>query len=138
VTGSVVADGELGGLAEMIAGLISGNLAAEPERERLLRRAHGEVNLRANDIGETVGITFEPGRVRVRRDPHPRPQVEIIASSDALMAFSTVPLRFGFPDAMTPDGRSLTRDLLKRKVIVRGLALHPGTVRRLQMLLTVT
>jgi hypothetical protein len=135
---TVVAEGELAGLSEMIAGLISGNLAADPSRERLLRRARGEVNLRANDIGETVGIAFEPGRVRVRREPHARPVVEIIAPSDALMAFSTVPLRFGFPDAMTSDGRALTRDLLSRKVVVRGLAFHPGTVRRLQLLLTVT
>lgn len=135
---TVEAEGELGGLSEMIAGLISGNLAADPSRERLLRRAHGDVNLRANDIGETVGIAFEPGRVTVSRTPRTRPQVEIIAPSDALMAFSTVPLRFGFPDAMTPDGRALTKDLLTRKVVVRGLATHPGTVRRLQLLLTVT
>jgi hypothetical protein len=130
--------GELGGLAEMIAGLIRGNVNANPERKKYLTGRRGTINIRAHDVGESVALTLGSGRAVIGARPHDKPDVEILADSGALMSFSTVPLRLGFPDAMTPDGRSLTKDILKRKVIVRGLVTHPNLVRRLQSLLTVT
>ena len=134
----LVTVGELGGLAEMLAGLIRGNVQADPERKRHMRGRGGTVNIRARDVGETVGLTLGGGHVLVQGVPHPKPDVEILADADSLMSFSTVPLRLGFPDAMTSDGRALTKSILKRQVIVRGLALHPNLVRRLQLLMTVT
>jgi hypothetical protein len=96
------------------------------------------VNIRVRDVGETVALTLGGGGVSVASTPHPKPHVEILADAESLMAMPAVPLRFGFPDATTPDGRALTRDILRRKVIVRGLAAHPGLVRRVQLLLSVS
>lgn len=134
----LVTIGEPGGLAEMIAGLIRGNVEADPSRKRHLRGRRGTINIRARDVGESVALTLGGGAVSVASTLHPKPNVEILADASALLALSTVPLRFGFPDATTPDGRALTKDIVKRQVIVRGLVLHPNLVRRLQLLLTVS
>lgn len=134
----VVADGELAGLAEMIAGLLRGNLDAHPRLGAILAGARGTVTIRVPDVEETVGLSFGDGVVRVRTAPFPRASVEIVADSDAMMSFSTVPLRFGLPDLTKQEGRALTKDILTRRVKVRGMVTHLGLVRRLQELMTVT
>jgi hypothetical protein len=59
------------------------------------------------------------------------------AGSDALLLLSSVPLRLGFPDPLTPAGRRVFGKLLRREIVVSGLLLHPGKLRRLSRLLSV-
>ena len=60
----------------------------------------------------------------------------VSASSTKLLELAGAPLRFGLPDAFNRDGRALIRDLLTRRIRVRGLIRHLGTVRRLNTLLS--
>ena len=128
-------DGEPNGLAAMIGGIIEGNLAAHPEREALLKPAH--VGIVAVDAGVALTLRLAPGRVTVANDLSGRPQVVIRADSETLTELTSVPLRFGFPDAMTSAGRAATQKLLKRRLKVHGMAMHPGIVSRLNRLLSV-
>jgi hypothetical protein len=128
-------DAEPSGLASMIGGLIEANLAAHPERASLLRPA--VVGLVARDAGVAITLRIAPRRVTVADGLGGRPQVVVEADSDTLTELSSVPLRFGFPDAMTPDGRAVTRKLTTGELKVRGLARHPGVVSRLNRLLSV-
>ena len=129
-------DEEPNGLAAMIGGLIEANLAAHPEREKLLR-PRAAIGIIAADAGVALTLRLAPGRVSVGNGLSGKPQVVIRATSETLTELSSVPLRFGFPDAMTPEGRTATRKLFRGELKVKGLALHPGIVSRLNRLLSV-
>jgi hypothetical protein len=129
-------DEEPNGLAVMIGGLIEANLAAHPEREKLLR-PRAAIGIIAADAGVALTLRLAPGRVSVGNGLSGKPQVVIRATSETLTELSSVPLRFGFPDAMTPEGRTATRKLFRGELKVKGLALHPGIVSRLNRLLSV-
>jgi hypothetical protein len=136
VTARVVyADEEPNGLAAMIGGLIEGNLANHPERERLLRPA--VIGILADDAGVGITVRISPGRVEMANGVTGRPDVIVRTDSGTLTELSSAPLRFGFPDATTADGRAITRKLAKGELKVRGLTRHPGTVSRLNRLLSV-
>jgi hypothetical protein len=137
VTASVqYLDEEPNGLAAMIGGLIEANLAAHPERERLLR-PRAAIGIVAADAGVALTLRLAPGRVSVGNGLSGKPQVVIRAASETLTELSSVPLRFGFPDAMTPEGRAATTKLIRGELKVQGFALHPGIVSRLNRLLSV-
>jgi hypothetical protein len=129
-------DSEPSGLASMIGGIIEGNLAAHPERAALLRPA--VVGILATDAGVAITIRLAPKRITVANGLLGRPQVVVETDSETLAELSSVPLRFGFPDAMTPDGRETTRKLMRRDLRVHGLVRHPGLVSRLNRLLSVS
>jgi hypothetical protein len=50
---------------------------------------------------------------------------------------TTVPLRAGLPDVAHPVGRAIVRDLVARRLVVRGLLRHPIRLARLTSLLSV-
>jgi hypothetical protein len=129
-------DQEPNGLAAMIGGLIEANLAAHPEREKLLRQ-RAAIGIIAADAGVALTLRLAPGRVSVGNGLSGKPQVVIRATSETLTELSSVPLRLGFPDAMTPEGRAATRKLFRGELKVKGLGLHPGIVSRLNRLLSV-
>jgi hypothetical protein len=129
------ADDEPNGLAAMIGGLIEGNLANDSGRAKLLRRA--VVGIIADDVGVGITLRIRPGSVLVANGVVGDPQVIVRADSDTLTELSSAPLRFGFPDAMTKDGRTITRKLASGGLKVKGLTRHPGVVSRLNRLLSV-
>jgi hypothetical protein len=129
-------DQEPNGLAAMIGGLIEANLAAHPERAALLQR-RASVGIVAMDAGVGLTLRLAPGRVSVSNGITGKPQVVVQADSETLTELTSVPLRLGFPDAMTADGRAVTQKLLKRRLRVQGMVLHPGIVSRLNRLLSV-
>lgn len=123
------------GLATMLGGLIGANLAAYPERRSLLRPA--TVHVVAPDAETAVSIRLLPSEVVVANGQRGPAEVVVSADSETLIELSSVPLRFGFPDAMTPEGRGITRKLLRRQLTVKGLLTHPDVVSRLNRLLSV-
>lgn len=134
----VVSDPELEGLGAMLAGLVRGNIEADPARAGLIRGVTGTVNVRARDAGVAVGLAFEGGRLRVQDRPFPRAQLEIACDAETLMGMSTVPLRFGLPDVAAPDGRAVLGKMLRGDLRVRGMLLHLPLLIRLQRLLAVS
>jgi hypothetical protein len=129
-------DPEPNGLAQMLGGLMEGNLIAHPEREALLARP-STYAIRATDVGVDVSIRLEPGRVIVRNGVVGRPQVVVETDSETLMGLSSMPLKFGLPDVMTKEGREVNRKLMKGQLKVRGLLRHPAKLARLNKLLSV-
>jgi hypothetical protein len=129
-------DQEPNGLSQMLGGLIEGNLAAHPERERLLSR-RATYAIRAKDVGVEVSIRLSPEGVAIRNGVVGKPDVLVETDSDTLMGLSLVPLRFGLPDPMTREGREVNRKLLRGDLKVKGLLVHPGKLARLNRLLSV-
>jgi hypothetical protein len=129
-------DQEPNGLASMIGGLIQGNLDAHPERTALLS-SPATYAIVAPDVDVAVSIRLKDGSVTVRNGLVGRPNIVITTDSEALLGLSSVPLRFGLPDATTKEGREVTRKLLTGQLKVKGLLLNPLKLARLNKLLSV-
>ena len=128
------ADADPSGLAAMIGGLIEQNLERDPSRSRLLRPA--VASIAAPDAGVAVTLRLEPERVLVA-DGAGEAHLRIAASSAKLLELTAAPLRFGFPDVLTRQGRAVLRDVLSRRVRIGGMLSHPARLARITMLLSV-
>jgi hypothetical protein len=131
----VLVDPEPSGLAEMLAGLLESNLARDPRRSSLVRPA--VIELAAVDAGVTVTVRMRGGRVEIADGRSGGGDVEIRAPSQGLLALSTAPLRWGFPDPFRPAGRAVLREVLGRRVRVSGMLRHPAVLSRFTRLLSV-
>lgn len=129
------ADAEPSGLAELVGGLIAGNLAAHPARAALLRRAR--IRLTGRDAGVTIALAVEEGRVTIANGPGPRPHLDIEADAEGLLGLAAAPLRFGFPDVLRPAGRAVLVALLRGELRVVGLFRYPLRLARFARLLSV-
>lgn len=134
----VLTEEGLDGLGAMLAGLVRGNLERDPRRASLLRGLAGRVNVRARDAGVHVGLVIAAGRLRVLGAPLPGADLSIETDADTLMQLSAVPLRYGLPDATTPDGRAVLQKMLRGELRVRGMWRRPGLLVRVQKLLSVS
>jgi hypothetical protein len=121
----------------MLGGLIEANLAAHPARGRHLPRA-ATYAVYAPDVDVGVSLRLSPSAVLVRNGVVSRPHVLIRGDSETLVSLSSVPLRWGLPDAMTREGREFVGKLLRRELVIRGLIRHPRQVARLSGLLAVS
>jgi len=124
------------GLGEMIADIIRGNVASHPDRAKLLDGVIGRVNIRATDAAVEIGMLFTGHQVSIG-SPFPEPDIAVAADAETLLALSTVPIRFGRPDPMTPEGRTLIGKMAHGELVVRGQFAHPKLLTRLQKLLSV-
>ena len=113
----------------MVAELIEQNLARAPERRALLRSSVAVLD--APDADVTVFLRIAPGEVRIGDGDVPDAHLRIRADSGRLLDLTTAPLRFGLPDLLSPEGRSIVRDLLPRRLRIHGLARHPIRLARL-------
>ncbi len=132
---------ELAGLRDLVDALIAANLLRDPHRATRIRRREA-ASLVAIDAGIAVtvqmlpGAANAPGSVLVHDGEDPWAEVVVHADGTALLGLAASPLRFGLPDALTPGGRDVIRQIVQRRIRVRGLIRHLGTVRRLSMLLS--
>ncbi|HEV2891633.1 MAG TPA: hypothetical protein VGX28_14765 [Frankiaceae bacterium] len=132
----VVVDPDNGGLDAMLAGLLSA-VAEDPAKARLLDTTNGTVTIAVPDAEVEVGLRFGNGVCQVYPSAIPGSKVRIEMPSETLMSFSTIPLLYGMPSVLTPEGRAFTRQVLTRRVRISGLR-HLGLVRRLNTLLSLT
>lgn len=128
-------DHEPNGLAAMLGALIQANLTAHPDRARYLTGS-AVLSIRAPDAEVGVSIRLSAGRVAIRNGVVGRAHVRIEADSGSLIGLSAVPLRFGLPDVAAKEGRAVIRDVIGRRLRIRGLLVHPGKLARLNRLLS--
>jgi hypothetical protein len=130
-------DREPNGLAAMLGGLIQSNLATHRDRIRYLGRI-ATFSIFAPDAEVGASIRLSPDRVAVRNGVVKRAHVHIEADSGMLLGLTAVPLRFGLPDPTRKEGRAVLRDVIRRRIRIRGLLAHPGKLARLDRLLSVS
>jgi len=130
-----VVGSEPSGLASMVADLIEQNLARDPARRALLRRSFAVLD--APDADVTVFLRIERDGVRVGDGDVPDAHLRIRSDSGRLLDLTTAPLRWGLPDPLRPEGRAIVGDLLRGRIRIRGLLLHPFRLMRLTKLLSV-
>ena len=122
------------GLVAIVGDLLAANLARDPGRRRLLRDESSALLAIDAEVGVTVRCTPWGALVTAGADPGAR--VVVAASAGGLLRLAAAPLRFGLPDALTPEGRAVLADILAGRVRVRGLLRRLPAVRRLTMLLS--
>ena len=130
------ADAEPNGLADLVGRLIQTNLEAEPDRRCLLRDT--VVRLTASDAAIEATITLSSAGVAVSNGrTGRRPHLVIAADAYDLIELAGAPLRFGFPDVMHPQGRSVIRRIATRRVRVSGMRRLPIRLSRFTRMLSV-
>ena len=129
-------DTDPSGLAVMIGGLIRQNLERDPARGRHLDGS--VVAIVAPDAGVAVTLRLSPESVVVADGIGDDAQVVVTATSDRLLRMTAAPLRFGFPDALSRDGREVLAQVLARRVRIDGLVRSPRRLTRLTRLLSVS
>ena len=108
----------------------------------MLIRRRETAALVATDAGVAVtirmlpGAAHAPGSVLVHDGEDPEADIAVHAGSMALLEMAGTPLRLGLPDVLTPTGRDVLLQIARRRIRVRGLVRHLGTVRRLSILLS--
>jgi len=123
------------GLAELVAGLLSQQLAREPSRGTLLEPSVVVLSMPDADVAVTVRL--EPGRVRVADGVAPDAHLRVIGPADRVLALAAAPLRAGIPDPLRRDGRDAIADVLRGRVRVHGMLRHPRRLARFIELLSV-
>jgi hypothetical protein len=130
------ADAESNGLADLVGRLIETNLEAHPDRRALLRDA--VVRLRAADAATEATVTLSSAGVAVSNGPvGRRPQLTLVAEAYDLIELAGSPLRFGFPDVLDAEGRSVIRRIATGRVRISGMLRHPVRLSRFTRLLSV-
>jgi hypothetical protein len=124
-----------GGFASLVADLLEQNLMRDPGRRKLLQPS--VVVLEAPDADVVVHLRIGADAVRVGDGDVPDAHLRVAAEADRLIGLTRVPLRFGLPDAVKPEGRAVLGDLLGRRLRIRGLIRHPVRLARLTRLLSV-
>jgi hypothetical protein len=130
----VLADPDAAGLDAMLAALLASAIE-RPDKARVLDAMNGTVTIRVPDAEVEVGLRFSGGVCRVHSGPIPGAKVRIEMPSDTLLAFSTIPLLYGLPSPLTPQGRAFAVQMVKREVRIGGLQ-HLTLIRRLNTLLS--
>jgi hypothetical protein len=130
----VLDDPDAAGLESMLAALLA-SAAERPDKARVLDAMRGTVTIAVPDAEVEVGLRFARGVCRVSGGAIPGSTVRIEMPSDTLMAFSTIPLMYGLPSVLAPEGRAFTLALLRRQVRIDGLR-HLTLVRQLTTLLS--
>ncbi|HEX8002658.1 MAG TPA: hypothetical protein VF519_08175 [Mycobacteriales bacterium] len=132
----LLVDPDNGGLDAMLAGLLTA-AAENPAKARVLDATNGTVTIAVPDAEVSVGLRFANGVCQVYPTGIPGSKVRIEMPSETLMGFSTIPLLYGMPSVLTPEGRAFTVSVLKRQVRITGLW-HLMLVRQLNTLLSLT
>lgn len=128
------ADAEPNGLASLLGELIHQNLQRDPSRHRLLQP--GTVAIESTDAEVSATLRFSEGSVVVANGAESGADVHVRGAGAALLGLAGAPLRFGFPDAVSTQGRAVVADILRGEIRVRGLVTRAAAVRRLTMLLS--
>jgi hypothetical protein len=129
-------DAEPNGLADLVGRLIEINLEAEPDRRALLRDT--VVLLTASDAAIEATVALSSAGVEISNGrAASRPHLVIDADAYDLIELAGAPLRFGFPDVVHPQGRSVIRRIATRHVRVSGMLRHPIRLSRFTRLLSV-
>jgi hypothetical protein len=113
---------EVAGIAAILAELVKGNLAADPDRARLLDGLSGDVAVTAGEGEDAVSTTlsFGEGRLRVRAGADPNAPVAVTGTFEAILDLSRVPVLCGLPRPFAPGTRALLGRMGRGEVRLRG------------------
>lgn len=125
--------------AEMLATLVRQNLDDHPAKRATLLRMVGRVCIVATDVGRSVTLLFNGGRLEVCDGIVGIPDVTVRATSDHVLQMSLVELagRFGLPDPRGETTRAIAKASADGAIHVHGMLPNLPLVLRLTRLMSV-
>ncbi len=128
---------EENGLANMVAELLRANIESSAHKKAVFSRMKGSVGLFATDAEVKVTLVFDRGRCVVHDGILEGTGVTVTADSDSILELSNVRLVGGLPCYFDKAGRAVVSKVFGRAIRIRGLLLHPVTLTRLGIVLSV-
>jgi hypothetical protein len=127
------------GLASMLAGLVRQNVDDDPGKEGAFRRMRGTVALVAEDLGVSVTMRFDSGRLTVYDGIVGIPDLTVRADSEAITTLSLIELtpRLGLPDLRREHARSVLRASREGRVRMHGALINLPLLLRLTRVMSV-
>ena len=118
------------GLALMLQGLLSENIAASENKRHDFNAMSSIFALVAPDAEVTVTLAFDRGSCTLYDGLHGDPDLMITANSDAIPAMSLLQIRHGLPWLFDDNGKAFVRSLLGRDVRISVLVKIPPSPLR--------
>ncbi|AWK76166.1 hypothetical protein CBI38_32175 (plasmid) [Rhodococcus oxybenzonivorans] len=134
-------DGEdANGVAGIVGMLLGQNLENFPSRVKFARRISRPVSIYSTDTETACTIIFGSDEAVVYNDIVGKPAVTVMATVDQILDVSQLPMKAGglLPVGFfTGRGMSVLGEILKHKLVVKGLLTHTVTALRTIALVSV-
>ena len=115
--------------AEMLGGLISANVLANPQKQKDFDTLVARVGIWVTDIDEGVTLVFDAGRLTVYNGLEPRRTITIRAEAETVMSLSNLKIGpLGLPVYYDGVGRGVALKLLRGKLQIDGLVPNIATL----------
>lgn len=128
------------GVAGIVGMLLGQNLENFPSRVKFARRISRPVSIYSTDTETACTIIFGSEEAVVYNDIVGKPAVTVMASVDQILDVSQLPMKAGglVPVGFfTGRGMSVLGEILKHKLVVKGLLTHTVTALRTIALVSV-
>jgi hypothetical protein len=128
------------GVATIVGTLLSQNFESFPERIAVARRMARPVTIVSTDTDTACTIVFNRDGASVFNDLVGRPAVTVIATVDQILDVSQLPMKAGglLPVGfLTNRGVHVLKEILTRRLIVKGLLTHTVSALRTIALVSV-
>lgn len=134
-------DGEdANGVANIVGMLLGQNLENFPSRIKFARKIARPVSIISTDTDSACTIVFGTDEAVVYNDVVGKPAVTVIATVDQILDVSQLPMKAGglIPVGFfTGRGMTVLGEILKHKLVVKGLLTHTLTALRTIALVSV-
>ena len=128
---------DAGGLAELVAAILRGNLRRHPARLAALGGPAGVVRVTATDSGQSVTLELRGGEARIYPGATAGPpDVELTGPSGLLLTAVAAPRIGPLPNPLTAGGRRVLAAAVRGEVTVRGGTRGRRILGRVRRLLT--
>ncbi|NOZ88007.1 MAG: SCP2 sterol-binding domain-containing protein [Deltaproteobacteria bacterium] len=124
------------GFGSMLLDMIRQNLEEKPEKKKAFSKLKARVAIVARDSDVSVTLVFMLGTLTVLPGVD-APDITISADSAEILGLSSVPLRLGLPDPLSPEGRDMLKGLSRGRLKIRGMLTHPLALIRLTEVMSV-
>jgi len=136
----MLADGdEANGLAYLINMLLSQNLSANPEKQKLAAKMNCTIGIDSIDTEQKVTLTFSPEQLIIKNDFTKPRHITVSATTDHIMEVSQLKvIRNIFPVGfLTKRGWQLIKEILTGRFKIKGLIIHPLKVIKFVALVSI-
>ncbi len=117
---------EANGIANIIKALLAQNLANKPDLVKVARKMRHPVTVVHTDTETECTIDFAQDGITIYNGIVGEPNVALYVSSDQLLQLSKMKVRAGglFPVGLLSPRSPVLREVLGRKIVIKGLLSH--------------
>jgi len=122
--GMVTTVGELNGVARLLARVVDEKLE-EPEKKRVFHRLNFLLSVHVVDVGQSATVAFRTGEATVARGCPERADLAVECDNATFVQFTMFRTgRWGIPDLLDDNARSVFAKLFRGQLRIRGLVRH--------------